>query len=47
MKWKERNWWEKHQLYDLHSMNYGFQDGHVCIFDYACFERDNESDTEE
>ena len=35
---EEEKWCMKHRLYDLHSMNYGFRDGHVCIFDYACSE---------
>lgn len=47
MTWKEQNWCKKHRLYDLHAMNYGFRDGHVCIFDYACSDEDSEPDTEE
>lgn len=32
----ERNWCSDMGLQDLHCNNYGFRNGHVCIFDYAC-----------
>jgi hypothetical protein len=31
----EANWCHDHSVTDLHSGNYGFRDGHVCIFDYG------------
>lgn len=34
----ERYWCESHRLSDLHSYNYGFRNGKVCIVDYACNE---------
>lgn len=36
MTYKEWVWCRKHRLCDLHANNYGFRDGHVCIFDYGC-----------
>lgn len=32
----ERQFCTKHRLSDLHCNNYGFRNGHVCLFDYAC-----------
>lgn len=32
---KEKKWCRSHYLDDLHSGNFGFRDGHVCIFDYG------------
>ena len=37
---EERDWCYEHELHDLHSGNYGFEDGNVVIFDYACYDRD-------
>ena len=31
----EASWCHKHSITDLHSGNYGFRNGHVCIFDYG------------
>lgn len=31
----EANWCHNHSVTDLHSGNYGFRNGHVCIFDYG------------
>lgn len=31
----EANWCHDHSVTDLHSGNYGFRNGHVCIFDYG------------
>lgn len=42
MSFAESKWCKSHKLYDLHSGNYGFRDGHVCIFDYGCTERDQD-----
>lgn len=36
MTQEELQWCNDHSLTDLHSNNYGFRNGHVCIFDYAC-----------
>ena len=33
---EEKKWCNKYNLTDLHSNNYGFRSGHVCIIDYAC-----------
>ena len=33
---EEYDFCEDHYLTDLHSNNYGFRNGHVCIVDYAC-----------
>ena len=33
---EERQFCKKHHLSDLHCNNYGFRNGHVCLFDYAC-----------
>ena len=27
---------DRHKITDLHSNNYGFRNGHVCLVDYAC-----------
>lgn len=35
---EEKNWCRCHCLSDLHSGNYGFKDGKVCIFDYGYIE---------
>jgi hypothetical protein len=35
---EEKQFCEFHQLTDLHSKNYGFRKGHICIVDYACVE---------
>lgn len=43
---KERHWCRGHQVYDLHAMNYGFRNGHVCIFDYGCSNENCDSDDE-
>ena len=32
---EEANWCKKHRLEDLHSGNFGFRNGHLCIFDYG------------
>ena len=32
----EKNFCRTHKLTDLHTENYGFRKGHVCIVDYAC-----------
>ena len=32
----EKNFCRVHKLTDLHTQNYGFRKGHVCIVDYAC-----------
>lgn len=32
---KEKTWCRSHRLDDLHSGNFVFRDGHVCIFDYG------------
>ena len=34
----ERQWCDLHDIDDLHSFNYGFRNGKVCIIDYACNE---------
>ena len=34
----ERQWCDSHDIDDLHSFNYGFREGKVCIVDYACNE---------
>lgn len=31
----EEEYWLDHNIYDLHSHNYGFRKGKICIFDYA------------
>lgn len=36
---EERDWCDRHALRDLHSGNYGFEDGNVVIFDYACYDK--------
>ena len=33
---QERDFCRKYKLSDLHSNNYGFVKGHVCLIDYAC-----------
>lgn len=33
---EERKWCHDHYINDLHNENYGFRNGHVCVFDYAC-----------
>lgn len=33
---EERAWCREHHLTDLHSNNYGFRKGKVCLVDYAC-----------
>ena len=35
---EENKWCRHHGLNDLHSGNFGFRNGHVCIFDYGCIE---------
>ena len=35
---EEKTWCQCHCLTDLHSGNYGFKDGKVCIFDYGYIE---------
>lgn len=35
---EEKVWCKSHGLCDLHALNYGFKNGKVCIFDYACSE---------
>lgn len=32
---EEEEYWLDHNVYDLHSHNYGFRKGKLCIFDYA------------
>lgn len=32
----EQSFCRKHRITDLHSNNYGFRRGHVCLIDYAC-----------
>lgn len=32
----EKHFCRKHRITDLHSNNYGFRHGHVCLIDYAC-----------
>lgn len=43
---EEEAWCKSHGLCDLHALNYGFKNGKVCIFDYACSENTNEPDTD-
>ena len=33
---EEQEWCDRVELSDLHSSNYGFRNGKVCIIDYAC-----------
>lgn len=33
---EEQKWCDEHHLSDLHSNNYGFRKGKLCIVDYAC-----------
>ena len=40
MTFAERVWCENHNLTDLHSNNYGFRKGKVCIVDYAYIDND-------
>lgn len=35
MEQTEEDWCTDNGLYDLHCHNYGWRDGHVCIFDYG------------
>jgi hypothetical protein len=32
----EKDFCRRHRITDLHTENYGFRKGHVCIVDYAC-----------
>jgi len=32
----EKDFCRRHKITDLHTENYGFRKGHVCIVDYAC-----------
>ena len=32
----EQSFCRRHRITDLHSNNYGFRHGHVCLIDYAC-----------
>ena len=32
----EKEFCRKHKITDLHTENYGFRKGHVCLVDYAC-----------
>jgi len=33
---EENDFCNRHRITDLHSNNYGFRKGHVCLVDYAC-----------
>ena len=33
---EEKDFCRRHKITDLHTENYGFRKGHVCIVDYAC-----------
>lgn len=35
MNRKERQWCRSYDLMDLHYLNYGWRDNHICIIDYA------------
>jgi hypothetical protein len=41
----EKRFCKKHNITDLHSHNYGFRNGHICIFDYACNCRETSDDS--
>ena len=41
MTYEERQWCLDHEITDLHSGNYGFRNGHICIIDYACYGYDD------
>ena len=43
---KEKEWCDSHKLVDLHSNNYGFRKGKICIVDYAFFQSDADWDDE-
>lgn len=36
---EEKKWCKSHRLDDLHRGNFGFRDGHICIFDYGYVNR--------
>ena len=33
---EEKDFCRRHKITDLHTENYGFHNGHVCLVDYAC-----------
>ena len=33
---EEKDFCRRHKITDLHTSNYGFRHGHVCLVDYAC-----------
>lgn len=30
-------WCRDHRMFDLHNLNYGWRDGHICLIDYAAY----------
>lgn len=47
MTMEEEEWCREHNLTDLHSNNYGFRKGKLCIVDYAYIEHDDDEEDEE
>ena len=40
----EYTWIMEQHLFDLHSMNFGWKNGHVCLIDYAAYDDDDEEE---